>query len=77
MTRRAEMIVEDLSPFQAKVLNIVGKLLRIPGTAFVGFLEYEIKDLPEPTINDIVKQIQEDEMNSVRQTTTNRMESGE
>lgn len=66
MTRKPEIIIEDLSPFQEKVLAIVGWLLGIPGTAFIGFLQYEIKDIPEPTINDIVKSMAEDEANRVR-----------
>lgn len=65
MSLKPKIVVEDLNPFQAKVLKFVGYLVGIKGDAFIAFVQYG-KEEVEPTINDIAKNNEEDEMNSVR-----------
>ena len=55
---------------------MMGRILGLKGEAHIVFIQFDNDDL-EPTINDIVKNNEEDAINSVRQQTTNRMESGE
>ncbi len=65
-----------MNRFQAFILRIVARCLGIRGDAYICLLVTE-DDLPEdciavfdnePTINDIVKNNEEDEVNSVRNT---------
>jgi len=76
VTPKAEIIVKAMNAYQAFVLKIIGWMIGIKGEAKIVYIQFD-EDEIEPTINDIVKNNEEDEMNSVRQQTTNRMESGE
>lgn len=76
MTHKPEIIVKAMNGYQAFVLKVVGWMIGIKGEAKIVYIQFD-EDEVEPTINDIVKNNAEDEMNSVRQQTTNRMESGE
>ena len=69
MTLEPKLVVEDLTPLQAKILKLVGKMLRIPGNAFVCFIEYRANfdSRVEPTINDLIRSQEESETNSVRE----------
>jgi hypothetical protein len=61
---KPKIVVEDLNPFQAKVLKFVGYLVGIKGDAFIAFIQYGTEEV-EPTINDIAKNNEEDAMNRV------------
>lgn len=75
---KAEIIVKAMSAYQAFVLKVIGWMIGIRGEAKIIYIQFdEDEDDIEPTINDIVKNNEEDAINSVRQQTTNRMESGE
>ena len=68
VTLEPRLTVEDLKPFQAKILKLVGKMLRIPGNAFVCFIEYKVNfdsERPEPTINDLIRAEEESATNRV------------
>ena len=76
MTPKPKLIISKMNRFQAFVLRIVARCLGIRGDAYICMLVVE-DDLPEdyiavfdnePTINDIVKNNEEDEVNSVRNT---------
>ena len=71
-----QLVVEAMKAWQSKVLNTVAWVIGLRGGS-VAYVNLRIVLDVEPTINDIVKNNEEDAMNSVRQTTTNRMESGE
>ena len=76
MTPKAEIIVKAMNAYQAFVLKVIGWMIGIRGEAKIIYIQFD-EDEDEPTINDIVKNNEEDAINSVRQQTTNRMESGE
>lgn len=76
MTHKPEIIVKAMNAYQEFVLKIIGWMIGIRGEAKIIYIHFD-EDEVEPTINDIVKNNDEDAMNSVRQQTTNRMESGE
>jgi hypothetical protein len=65
-----------MNAFQGFITRMMGRILGLKGEAHIVFIQFDNDDL-EPTINDIVKNNEEDAINSVRQQTTNRMESGE
>lgn len=76
MTR---LVVEQMKTWQSKVLNAVAWVIGLRGGS-VAYLDLRIifdAEDEEPTINDIVKNNEEDAMNRVSTQTTNRMESGE
>jgi hypothetical protein len=64
VNQNPRIVVEDLSPFQAKVLKFVGYLVGIKGDAFIAFIQYD-KEPMEPSINDIAKNNEEDAINRV------------
>ena len=73
MTPKPKLIISKMNKFQAFVLRIVAKCVGIRGDAYVCFLVTE-DELPEdyiavfdnePTINDIVKNNEEDAANRV------------
>jgi hypothetical protein len=65
VNRNPRIVVEDLKPFQAKVLKVIGYLVGIKGNPFIAFIQYEKEEM-EPSINDIAKNNAEDDANSVR-----------
>ena len=72
------LVIEPMRKFQAFLLKWFGKLIGLRGNPYLVFIENKDIDYRySMSINDLAKQMAEDEMNSVRQTTTNRMESGE
>lgn len=79
MTPFPRLEVKVMNAWQGFVTRMMGRILGLKGEAHIVFIQFDNddEDEVEPTINDIVKNNAEDEMNSVRQQTTNRMESGE
>lgn len=75
MTPSPEVVIEDMKGWQAKILRIIGRMIGIPGYAYITYITFN--DEVEPTINDIIRNIQEDEANSVRTNKLTEMESGE
>lgn len=76
MTPKPELIVKAMNAYQEFVLKIIGWMIGIRGEAKIVYIHFD-EDEVEPTINDIVKNNDEDAMNRVSTQTTNRMESGE
>lgn len=76
MTPKAKFIVKAMNAYQEFVLKIIGWMIGIRGEAKIVYIHFD-EDEVEPTINDIVKNNDEDAMNRVSTQTTNRMESGE
>ena len=76
MTPKAEIIVKAMNAYQEFVLKIIGWMIGIRGEAKIIYIHFD-EDEVEPTINDIIKNNEEDAMNRVSTQTTNRMESGE
>ena len=72
MTPSRKLLVQTFPQWKENVLYFVARCLGLKGVP-VGLIHYE----EEPTINDIVKNNEEDAMNKVSTQTTNRMESGE
>lgn len=62
--KAAEIYIEDMRPWQAFIVKWVGKLVGLKGNAHIIFLDLD-GDY-EPTINDIKRQLEEEEANSVR-----------
>lgn len=78
VTQKAEIILKAMNAYQEFVLKVIGWMLGIRGEAKIVYIHFdEDEDEVEPTINDIVKNNEEDETNRVSTQTTNRMESGE
>lgn len=72
------LVIEPMGKFQAFLLKWFGYIIGLRGNPYLVFIENQDIDYRySMSVNDIAKQMAEDEMNSVRQTTTNRMESGE
>lgn len=72
------LVIEPMGKFQAFALKWFGKLVGLRGNPYLVFIENkDIKQKYEMSISDLAKQMAEDEMNSVREKPTNRMESGE
>lgn len=72
------LVIEPMGKFQAFALRWFGKLVGLRGNPYLVFIENkDIKQKYEMSISDLAKQMAEDEMNSVREKTPNRMESGE
>mgnify|MGYP007086245084 CR=1 FL=1 len=65
-----------MKAWQSKVLNTVAWVIGLRGGS-VAYVNLRIVLDVEPTINDIVKNNEEDAMNSVRQNKLTEMESGE
>lgn len=65
-----------MNAYQEFVLKIIGWMIGIRGEAKIIYIHFD-EDEDEPTINDIIKNNEEDAMNRVSTQTTNRMESGE
>ena len=66
MTQLPNLVVKAMNTYQEFVLKIVGWILGIRGEAKIVFIQFD-EDEVEPTINDIVKNNEEDAMNRVRQ----------
>lgn len=75
MTPKPKLIISSMNRFQALVLRLVARCLGIRGDAYICLLLTE-DELPEdyiavfenePTINDVVKNNEEDAMNRVRE----------
>lgn len=64
MTQYPELTIKPMNRFQSRVLRLVSWLIGIKGDAYVCFIEYS-EAAPTPTINDIIKNNQEDEANRV------------
>jgi hypothetical protein len=74
-----QLVVEAMKAWQSKVLNAVAWVIGLRGgsVAYVNLrIVLDVED-EEPTINDIVKNNEEDAMNRVRQDKLTEMESGE
>jgi hypothetical protein len=71
-----QLVVEVMKAWQSKVLNAIAWVIGLRGGS-VAYVNLRIVLDVEPTINDIVKNNEEDAMNRVSTQTTNRMESGE
>ena len=56
---KPKLVVEAMSKWQSTVLKVVGWMLGLKGEAKLVFIQFD----NEPTINDLVKNKQEDEMN--------------
>jgi len=52
-------VVEAMSKWQSTVLKVVGWMLGLKGEAKLVFIQFD----NEPTINDLIKNKEEDEMN--------------
>jgi hypothetical protein len=76
VTPRPKLVVKAMKTWQAAVLRVIGWMIGIRGEAKISYIIFD-NDKEEPTINDIVKNNEEDAMNRVSTQTTNRMESGE
>ena len=71
-----QLVVEVMKAWQSKILNAIAWVIGLRGGS-VAYVNLRIVLDVEPTINDIVKNNEEDAMNRVSTQTTNRMESGE
>lgn len=72
------LVIEPMGKFQAFLLKMFGYVIGLRGNPYLVFIEnQEIANRHEMSINDIKRAMEEDEANSVRTQTTNRMESGE
>jgi hypothetical protein len=75
-----QLVVEEMRAWQAAFLNLMAWLIGLRGGS-VAYLEFRtvitLEDDIEPTINDIVKNNEEDAMNRVRTDKLTEMESGE
>ena len=67
MTPKAEIIVKAMNAYQAFVLKVVGWMIGIRGEARIVYIQFD-EDEVEPTINDIVKNNEEDAINRVSET---------
>lgn len=76
VTPKAEIIVKAMNAYQEFVLKIIGWMIGIRGEAKIIYIHFD-EDEVEPTINDIIKNNEEDAMNSVSTQTTNRNGAGE
>ena len=56
---KPKLVVEAMSKWQSTVLKVIGWMLGLKGEANLVFIQFD----NEPTINDLVKNKQEDEMN--------------
>jgi hypothetical protein len=68
--------VQVFPRWKENILYFIARCLGLKGLP-IGFIYYEDEDKNIMTINDIKRSMEEDEANSVRTQTTNRMESGE
>ena len=64
---KAEIIVKAMNAYQAFVLKVVGWMIGIRGEARIVYIQFD-EDEVEPTINDIVKNNEEDAINRVSET---------
>jgi hypothetical protein len=75
-----QLVVEEMRAWQASILNFIAWLIGLRGGS-VAYLEFRtvitLEDDIEPTINDIVKNNEEDAMNRVSTDKLTEMESGE
>jgi len=75
-----QLVVEEMKGWQAAILNFIAWLIGLRGGS-VAYLEFRtvitLEDDIEPTINDIVKNNEEDAMNRVSTDKLTEMESGE
>ena len=72
------LVIEPMKKFQAFVLRWVGFIVGLRGNPYLVFIENkDIDQRYSMSINDLARQMAEDEMNSVREKPTNRMETGE
>ena len=56
---KPKLVVEAMSKWQSAVLKVIGWMLGLKGEAKLVFIQFD----NEPTINDLIKNKQEDEMN--------------
>lgn len=56
---KPKLVVEAMSKWQSAVLKVIGWMLGIRGEAKLVFIEFD----NQPTINDLIKNKEEDEMN--------------
>ena len=56
---KPKLVVEAMSKWQSTVLKVVGWMLGLKGEAKLVFIQFD----NEPTINDLIKNKEEDEMN--------------
>ena len=79
MTPFPRLEVKVMNAWQGFVTRMMGRILGLKGEAHIVFIQFDNdnEDEVEPTINDIIKNNEEDAMNSVRQQTTNRNGAGE
>ena len=71
-----QLVVELMKAWQSKVLNAIAWVIGLRGGS-VAYVNLRIILDVEPTINDIVKNNEEDAMNRVRHNKLTEMESGE
>ena len=64
-----QLVVEEMKTWQSAILNVIARIIGLRGGS-VAYLEFRtvinIEEDIEPTINDIAKNNEEDEANSVR-----------
>lgn len=65
MTLKPKLVIQVMSAWQALILKVIGWMIGIRGEAKIVYLQFDNDDEVEPTINDIVKNNAEDEVNSV------------
>ncbi len=56
---KPKLVVEAMSKWQSTVLKVIGWMLGLKGEAKLVFIQFD----NEPTINDLIKNKEEDEMN--------------
>ena len=61
-----KLVIEAMSAWQAAILRVIGWMLGIRGEAKIAYILFD-HDEVEPTINDIQRNNEENEMNRQRQ----------
>jgi hypothetical protein len=57
-----KFVIEAMNAWQAAILRVIGWMLGIRGEARIAYIEFD-NDEVEPTINDIKRNNEENEMN--------------
>lgn len=69
---KPSLVIKAIDGWREFVLRALGKILGFKGEAFVVYIAFDNDEEIEPTINDLKKNQEEDEMNN-----QNRKEAGE